>query len=120
MEQAWTVNHAVGRSNPSCVTVTKSLQQASNPKTAESFGSRPKLGGHLCPSPIVQVLRLTGAVSSDVLHFVSLWITLTVSEVGGTDNGVTFKLPLLLDHTYSTVYIFGPSRILIATMYQFL
>ena len=31
---AWTVNHAVGISSPSCVKLTKSLQQASNPKIA--------------------------------------------------------------------------------------
>ena len=46
LEEAWTVNHAVGRSSPSWTKLTKSLQQASNPKkAAESFGSRPKLKG---------------------------------------------------------------------------
>ena len=32
LEEAWTVNHAVGRSSPSWVKLTKSLQQTSNPK----------------------------------------------------------------------------------------
>ena len=32
---------------------------------------------------IGQVLKLPGAVSPDVLHNASLWITLTVSEVVG-------------------------------------
>ena len=108
--EAWTVNHAVGRSSPSWVKLTKSLQQASNPKIAGSFGSRPKLGGpvyrnnivgtlktHLCFSHIRQVLRLSGAVSADVLCFASLRITLTVPEVVGTENWVTSNLPFLLD-----------------------
>ena len=85
----------------------KSLQKAFNPG---SFGSRPKLGGpvvynnivgslkiHLCPSYIGQVLRLPGAVSRDVLPFASLWITLTVPEVVGTENWVNSILPFLLD-----------------------
>ena len=85
LEEAWTVNHVVGRSSPSWVKLTKSLQQASSPKIAGSFGSRPKLEGpvyhnnivgilkiHLCPSHIGHVLRLSGAVSSDVLRFASL------------------------------------------------
>ena len=41
---------------------------------------------HLCPSYIGQLLRLSGAVSADVLLFVSLRITLTVPEVVGTEN----------------------------------
>ena len=41
---------------------------------------------HLCLSHIGQVLRLPGAVSPDVLLFASLRITLTVSEVVGTEN----------------------------------
>ena len=62
LEEAWIVNYAVGRSSPSWVKLTKSLQQAFNPKIAGFFGSRPKLGGpvyynntmgtlkiHLCP-----------------------------------------------------------------------
>ena len=110
MEEAWTVNHAVGRLSPSWVKLTKSLQQASTPKIAEFFGSRPQLGCpvyhnksvgtlkiHLCPSHIVQVLRLPGAVSPDVLHFASLRITLTVPEVVGTENWVNSNLPFLLD-----------------------
>ena len=66
LEEALAVNHAVGRSNPGCAKLTKSVQQALNP-VAGSFGSRPKLGGpvyhvctvkiHLCPSHIGQVLR---------------------------------------------------------------
>ena len=39
--EAWTVNHVVGRSSPTLVKLTKSLQQASNPKTRGSFRSRP-------------------------------------------------------------------------------
>ena len=94
LEEVWTVNHAVGRSSPSCVKLKISHQQASNPKFAGSFGSRPKLGGpvyhinivgtlniHLCPSHIGQTLRLAGAVSLDVLRSASLRITLTVPEV---------------------------------------
>ena len=111
LEEAWTVNHAVGRSTPNWVKLTKRLQQASNPKIAGSFGSRPKIGGpvyhnniivgtlriHLCPSHIRHVLRLPGAVSPDVLRFASLRITLTIPEVGITENRVTSNLPFLLD-----------------------
>ena len=54
LEEAWTVNHAVGRSSPSWTKLTKSLQQASNPKKiAGSFGSRPKLGGCVYHNNIV-------------------------------------------------------------------
>ena len=52
---------------------------------------------HLCPSHIGQVLRLSGAVSLDMLRFASLRITLTVPEVVGTENGVNSNLPFLLD-----------------------
>ena len=111
LEEAWTVNHAVGSSSPSWVKLTKSLQQAFNPKISVSFGSRPKLGGpvyhnnivgtlkiHLCPSHIGQLLRLADAVNPDVLRFAPLlWITLTVPEVDGTENWVTSNLPFLLD-----------------------
>ena len=110
LEEAWTVNHAVGRSSPSWVKLTKSLQQASNLKIAGSFISRPKLAGpvyhnniigtlkiHLCSSHIGQVLRLPAAVSSDVLRFASLRITLTVPEAVGTESRVTSSLPFLLD-----------------------
>ena len=99
----------VGGSSPSCIKLTKSLQQAFNPKSVGSFGLSPKLGGpvyhnnivgtvkiRLCQLHIRHVLRLLCAVSQDVLHFISLWITLTVSEVAGTDHEVTSKLPLLL------------------------
>ena len=91
--EAWTFNHVVGSSSPSWNKLTKSLQQAFNPKIAGSFWSRPKFGGpvyhnnivgtlkiHLCPSHIGKVLRLPGAVSLDVLHFASLRITLTVPD----------------------------------------
>ena len=84
LEEAWTVNHAVGRSSPSWAKLTKSLQQASSHKIAASFRSRPKLGDpvyhnniagtlmiHLPPSHIGQVLRLPGSVSPDVLRFAS-------------------------------------------------
>ena len=111
LEADWTVNHVVGRSSPSWVKFTTSIQQASNPKIAGSFGSRPKLGGprvpqyvigtcgnnHLCPSRIRQVLRLSGVVSLDVLRFAFLWTTPTVPEVVGTENWVTSNLPFLLD-----------------------
>ena len=110
LEEAWTVNHAVGRSSPSCVKLTKSLQQAFNRRIAGSYGSRPKLGGpvyhnniagtlkiHLCPSHIGHVLMLPGAVSPDVLLFASLRITLTVAEVVGTEKWVTSNLPFLLN-----------------------
>ena len=52
---------------------------------------------HLCPSHIEQVLRLPGAVSSDMLHFASLLITLTVPDVVGTQSCVTSNLLFLLD-----------------------
>ena len=92
--EAWAVNHAVGRSSPSWVKLTKILQQASNPKIAESFGSVSKLGGlmyhniivgtlkiQLCPLHIGQVLRLPGAVSPYVLLNAFFRTTLTVPEV---------------------------------------
>ena len=92
--EAWAVNHVVGRSSPSWVKLTKILQQASNPKIAESFGSVSKLGGlmyhniivgtlkiQLCPLHIGQVLRLPGAVSPYVLHNAFFRTTLTVPEV---------------------------------------
>ena len=107
--EAWTINHAVARSSPSCVKLTKNLQQAFNPKIAESFGSRPKLGGpvynnnivstlkiYLCLLHIGQVLRLPGAVRPDVLRVASLQIRLTVLEVVDTENGVTSNLPFQL------------------------
>ena len=45
LEEAWTVNHAVGRLSVSDIKLTKNLQQAFNPfnpKIAESFGLIPK------------------------------------------------------------------------------
>ena len=109
MEKAWTVNHTVGRSSPSWVKLTKSLQQVSNPKMAGSLESRPKLKVpvyhnnivntlkiYLCLSQIGQVLWLPGAVSPDVLLFSARRITLTDSEVVGTENWVTFIQPFLL------------------------
>ena len=99
VEGAWTVNHAAGRSKPSWVKLTKSLQQTSNFKIPGSFGFRIKPGSpvyhnnivgtlkvHFCPSHSGQVSMLPGAVSLDMLSFVSLWITLTVPEVVGTEN----------------------------------
>ena len=44
-----------------------------------------------------QVLRLSGAVRTDVLHNALLRITLTVPEVVGTENRVTSNLPFLFD-----------------------
>ena len=114
MEEAWTVNLEVGRSSPGWIKLTKSLQQAFNPKNAGPFRSRPKLGGpvyynnimgtlkiHFCPSHIGQVLRLPGAVSLDVLRFAFFRITLKVPEVVNTKNWVTFNLPILLDLGHS-------------------
>ena len=84
MEEAWTVNLVVGGSSPSCVLLTKSRQQAFNPKIARFFGSKRKLGGsvyhnnivgtlkiHLGPTHIGHVLKLPGADSPDV-HFSGL------------------------------------------------
>ena len=93
LEEAWTVNHAVGSSSPSWVKLTKSLQQAFNRKIAGSFGSRPKLGGpvyhivgmlkiHLSSSHIGQVLRPAGAVSPDVSQRIPL--DYTDSSRGGS------------------------------------
>ena len=109
MEEAWTVNLRLAVRVPAGSKWQKSLQQAFNSKIAGSFGLRPKLGGpvyhnnivqtltiHLCSSHIGQVLRLSGAVSPDVLHFAALRITLTVPEVVGTENWVTSNLPFLL------------------------
>ena len=104
LDEAWTVNHVVGRSSPSWVKLTKSFYQASNPKIPESFGDPvyhnnivDTLKIYLCPSHIGHVLRLPGAVNPDVLRFASLRITLTVPEVVGIENGVTSNLPSLLD-----------------------
>ena len=103
--EACTVNHAVSGSSPSCVKLTKSLQQAFNSKIAGSLGSRPKLDrprvlqlyrGH-CPSHIGEVLLLPVAVSLDMLHFASLRITLAVPEVVGTE-----KQSLLIGQSCST------------------
>ena len=79
LEEAWTVNLVVGGSSPSCVIMKKSLRQAFNPKIAEFFGSKTKLGGsayhnnivgtlkiHLGPTHIGHVVRLPGADSPDV------------------------------------------------------
>ena len=110
LEEAWTVNHAVGRSSPSWDKLTKSLQQVSNPKHAGYVALRPKHGDlvyynnivstfkiYLGPSHIGHVLRLSGAVSPDVLRFESLPITQTVPKGVGTENRVTSNLPFLLD-----------------------
>ena len=109
LEKAWTVNYAIGRLSRSWVKLTKSLQQVSNPKMAGSLELRPKLKVpvyhnnivntlkiYLCPSHIVQVLWLPGAVSPDLLLFAARRITLTDSEVVGTENWVTFIQPFLL------------------------
>ena len=52
---------------------------------------------YLCSSHIGQVSKLPGAVSSDVLLFAFVRITLTVPEVVGIKNWVTSNLPFLLD-----------------------
>ena len=57
-----------------------SLQQAFNYKFQSA------LIMHSSPLHIEQVFRLPGAVNLDVLHNASLWITLTVPEVVGTEN----------------------------------
>ena len=57
LEAAWTVNRAIGRLSPSCVKLTKSFQQAFNPKMAGYFGLRPKLGGHVYHNNIVSTLK---------------------------------------------------------------
>ena len=49
------------------------------------------------PSHIGQVLRVSGAISPDVLRFAFFQITLTVPEAVGTENWVTSNLPFLLD-----------------------
>ena len=53
LEKARTINHVVGRSSSKCVKLTKCLQQTSNPKIAESFGSKPKLGCQVYHNNIV-------------------------------------------------------------------
>ena len=58
LEEAWAVNHAVGRLSPSWVNLTKSLQQASYPKIAESFKSRPKLESLVYHNNIVGTLKV--------------------------------------------------------------
>ena len=40
---------------------------------------------------------IIGAVRPDVLHFASLWITLTVPEGVGTENWAISNLPFLLN-----------------------
>ena len=88
----------------------KNIRQVCNLKIAGSFGSRPKLEGRMYHNKIVgmlkihhysshigQVLRLPGVVSSDVLLFAFVRITLTVPEVVGIKNWVTSNLPFLLD-----------------------
>ena len=61
LEEAWTVNHAVDGLSPSWVKLTKSLQQASDPKNAECFGSRPKLGGPVYYNNIVGMWAIVKA-----------------------------------------------------------
>ena len=58
LEEAWPVNHAVGRSSSGCAKLTKSLQQAFNPKIAEFFGSRPKLEGSVHQNIIVSTFKI--------------------------------------------------------------
>ena len=89
MEEAWTVNHAVGGSSPSWVRLTKSLHQAFNPKIAGTFELRPKpkyYRGQVEDLPLPYTYGLPGVFSPDALHNASLWITLTVSEVVDTEN----------------------------------
>ena len=58
LEEAWTVNHAVGRSSPSWVKFKKSLQKAFNPKIAWCFGLRPKLWGPVYHNNTVGALKI--------------------------------------------------------------
>ena len=58
VERGWTVNHTVGGSSPSWVKLTKSLQQAFNPKIAGTFGLRPKLGGPVYSNNIMSTLKI--------------------------------------------------------------
>ena len=55
---------------------------------------------------IIDIIIAAGAVSLDLLHNASLWITLTVSEVVGTDNQVKSSLPSLLDRRNFTSALF--------------
>ena len=57
LKEAWTVNHAVGRSSVSDIKLTKNLQQAFNPKIAGSFGLIPKFGGPVYHNNIVGTLK---------------------------------------------------------------
>ena len=96
MEEAWTVNHAVGRSNPSWAKMTKSLQQAFNPKIDGSFGMRLKLRGQVYPNNIVGTLRIdTFALWASAKIFWCCWpervvqcipLDYAVPEVMGTEN----------------------------------
>ena len=58
LEEAWTVNHAVGRSSSSCVKLTKSLQQAFGPKISKLFGSGLKLRSPLYRNNIMGTLKI--------------------------------------------------------------
>ena len=103
LEKDLTVNYSFEESSPRCIKLTK--------KSSASFLTfRPKLGSptryktvmetfriNLCSLHIGQVLRLSGAASPDVLHFPSLPITLTVPDVLGTEDQVTYNLPFILD-----------------------
>ena len=77
--------------------LSKSLQQAFNPEIAGSFRFlRLKLKvpvNHNIIVHIGQVLMLPGAISPEVLHNITLRITLTVPEVVDTGNWVTSNLP---------------------------
>ena len=96
LEDARTVNHAVYRSSPSCVKLTKSLQQAFNPKIAWFFGSTLKIGGPVYHNNIVGTLKIYFCSSyiGKVLRL-PVRITLTVPKVLGTENWVTSSLPSL-------------------------
>ena len=102
LEEAWAVNHVVGRLSPGCAKLTKSLQQAFNPKLLGLSDRDLNLGAPCATillwarDPPPPLLRQPGAVSPDVLHNASLRITLTVSG-SGTENWVTSNLPFLLD-----------------------
>ena len=76
LEEAWAVEHAVGKSNPACAKLTKSFQQAFNPKIAGSFRSRPKIEGSVYHNKTVGTLtflaspwRTCGVITIEGLQF---------------------------------------------------
>ena len=73
MEEAWTVDRAVEGLTPSGLKLTRSLQQDINPKTALSFGSRPKFGDPVYHNNIVGTLKIH-LLLSQVLRLVFIHV----------------------------------------------